>query len=161
MRKRDTQRVHRLCTACAPIVCLALITAAGSARAGTAWEMFVERCLDPFEHQSLPIVDGLAPQPGDQMHDARRVYGPSAEGYLLVLDAAPTVGERACAVEVPRAERSNDAQAWQEAQIAEGRYVPENGWLMSHEWIEPRVMMRAELSDNRTFYTVVETDLES
>ncbi len=123
--------------------------------------MFVARCLDPFEHQTLPIVDGLAPHPIDQMHEARRVYGPSAEGYLLVLDAAPALGDRACAVEVPHAAPSQDAQAWQEAQIATGRYVPEGEWLMSNEWIEPRVMMRAEQSDARTLYAVVETDLES
>lgn len=160
-QKRDAHRVHNLCTGRAPILCLVLFFGASAAQAGTAWDMFVARCLDPFEHQALPVVDGLAAQPVDQMHEARRVYGPSAEGYLLVIDAAPTVGERACIVEWARKDMSGAASAWRSAQLAEGRYTPEGAWMVSHEWIEPRVMVRSEATDARTIHVVVETDLES
>ena len=144
-----------------PFLCLLLLMGAGTAHAGSAWDMFVARCLDPFEHQSLPIVDGLDPLPVDQTHAARRVYGPSAEGYVLVLDGAPEIGERACAVIVSRKDLSPQADVWLDAQMTAGRYVPEGGWLMSHEWIEPRVMVRAEQSDTGSLFVVVETDLES
>ncbi|WP_299367354.1 hypothetical protein [uncultured Tateyamaria sp.] len=140
-------------------LCLCLFPVA--AQAGTAWDMFVARCLDPFEHQTLPIVGDLAEQPVDQMHEARRVYGPTDEGYLLVLDAAPTVGERACAVEQAGKDMSPGGAAWRAEQLATGRYALDGAWLVSNEWIEPRVMVRMDVSRARTTFAVVETDLES
>jgi hypothetical protein len=161
-----SQAVHKVCTVRAPmlhtLVMLGVFWASASAaQVGTAWEMFVHRCLDPFEHQTLPVVDGLRAQPVDQMHEARRVFGPTPEGFVLVLDAAPKVGERACIVEVATEEITQAEVAWRHTQLSEGRYTPDGDWLVSHEWIEPRVMVRSEASPSRTFYTVVETDLES
>lgn len=141
---------------------LTLLCVVPSLATADAWDMFVARCLDPYEHLSLEIVGDLPRQPQDQMHEARQVFGPSDEGYLLVLDAAPTTGERLCAVEVPAREKSQSADDWFEVQLSGGRYVTgEDGWVMTHEWIEPRLMVRADVSDKRTFYAVVETDLES
>lgn len=138
-----------------------LVLLPGTASAD-AWEMFVARCLDPFEHQSLAIVDGLKAQPIDQMHDARRVFGPTVEGYLLVVDAAPSVGERACGVEFAGNEMSQGAADWLSQQAETGRYEPDQAqWLVSNEWIEPRVMVRTEVTAIRTAYEIVETDLES
>lgn len=142
-------------------ICVAVALFAGSAQAGTAWETFVARCLDPFEHQSLPVVDGLRAQPIDQMHEARRVFGPTQEGYILILDAAPRVGERACIVEVPGQAGSRDGMIWRAAQLLQNRYVSEGAWLVSTEWIEPRVKVRIETRAERTIYAVLETDLES
>ncbi len=140
----------------------AVLCAAPLAAQADAWDEFVARCLDPYEHLSFEVVSGLDPQPVDQMHDARRVYGPTDEGYLLVLDAAPSLGERACSVEFAGAEDSQAAHAWMVEQLASGRYATgENGWLVSQDWIEPRLMVRAETSNARTYYAVVETDLES
>jgi len=160
-RNRDAQGVHRLCTGCAPFWCIAVILSAGTAQAGTAWDMFVARCLDPFEHQGVAITDGLPAQPVDQMHRARRVFGPSRDGHLLVLDAAPSVGERSCGVEAVGQHVSPAATAWRAAQVVSARYVVDGAWLVSNEWIEPRVMVRQEMSAARTVYAVVETDLES
>ncbi|WP_415404611.1 hypothetical protein [Tateyamaria sp. SN3-11] len=148
------------CTRALLAIC-ATFAISGAAQAGTAWDMFVARCLDPFEHQTLPITDGLKAQPIDQMHEARRVYGPTEEGFVLVLDAAPSEGERACVVEVAAKEMTDAELAWRYAQLSAGRYAPEGAWLVSHEWIEPRVMVRTGSSQARTFYAVVETDLES
>ncbi len=127
-----------------------------------AWDEFVARCLDPYEHLSFEVVSGLDVQPVDQMHDARQVYGPTEEGYLLVLDAAPSIGERACSVEFAGVEDSQAARDWMIEQVASGRYaLGDDGWLVSQDWIEPRLMVRAEASKARTYYAVVETDLES
>jgi len=160
-RNRGAQPVHRLCTVRAPIWCIALVLGAGPALAGDAWDMFVARCLDPYEHLTLPVVDGLVPQPVDQTRKARRVFGPSEEGYLLVLDAAPRDGERACAVEGPGQDMSEAADAWVQLQTVTRRYVRDGAWLVSNEWIEPRVKVRIAADMARTAYTVVETDLES
>lgn len=157
----DARSVHRARAIRAPIWCMALFLGAGPALAGDAWDMFVVRCLDPFEHLTLPVVDGLEPQPVDQARKARRVYGPSEEGYLLVLDAAPRDGERACAVEVPGQDMSGAAQAWARLQTVTQRYVRDGAWLVSNEWIEPRVKVRIAPDMARTVYSVVETDLES
>lgn len=140
----------------------ALICCLPVAASADAWDMFVARCLDPYEHLSLEIIGNLPEQPIDQMHDARRVYGPTDEGYLLVLDDAPVIGERACAVEATGEPASGAAKAWVEMQLASGRYrEADNGWLVSHEWIEPRLMVRVQSSAARTSFAVVETDLES
>jgi len=134
---------------------LAALVLPAAAQAGPGWDAFVARCLDPFEHQSLPIVADLNPQPADPMHDARRVFaGPD---FVLFLDAAPTEGARACAVEPAHAGDDPVARDWMAAQLTQGRYVQDAGWLVSQEWIEPRVMVRIETGAFR----VVETDLES
>lgn len=140
-------------TRCVLAFCVTLLP--GVALAGPGWDAFVARCLDPFEHQTLPIVDGLAEQPADQMHDAIRVY--AADAFTLLLDAAPAMGDRACAVEVPEAALDAMAEDWVSEQVASGRYVREADWLVSNEWIEPRVMVR--IGDGA--FHVVETDLES
>lgn len=142
--------------------CIGALIALPGAASADAWAMFVDRCLDPYEHQSLAIVEGLTAQPIDQMHEAVRVFGPTDEGYFLVVNAAPREGERACAVEFPGHEASQAAADWLAEQTDTGRYVPGTPpWIMSNEWIEPRVMMRAEFTDARTAYEIVETNLES
>lgn len=156
---RASPRVHPSYTPCAPptrcVLALCATLLPGVAVAGPGWDAFVARCLDPFEHQTLPIVDDLAEQPADQMHDAIRVY--AADAFTLLLDAAPATGDRACAVEVPAAAVDAMAEDWASAQVASGRYVREADWLVSNEWIEPRVMVRIDGGAFR----VVETDLES
>ncbi|MEP2891917.1 hypothetical protein [Tateyamaria sp.] len=145
----------------ASLFCMALMGGAGAAQAGTAWDMFVARCLDPFEHLTLAVTEGLQAQPIDQMHEARLVYGPTPEGYLLVLDEAPSVGVRTCAVEFVGKEMTQAELAWRDEQFAKNLYVPDGDWLVSNEWIDPGVMMRTKSTDSHTTYVVVETDLES
>lgn len=160
-QKCDAQSAHRMCTVRAPIVCLALIFGAGAAQAGTAWDMFVARCLDPYEHLTIAITEGLQLQPIDQMHEARQVFGPTPEGYLLVLDEAPSVGVRTCSVELAGKEKTDAELAWRYDQLRKGLYVPDGEWLVSNEWIEPRVIVRTKSTDAHTIYVVAETDLES
>lgn len=63
---RVSPRVHHACTPCAPptrfvlAICATLLPL--SAQAGPGWDAFVARCLDPFEHQTLSIVDWVAQQ---------------------------------------------------------------------------------------------------
>lgn len=158
-QNRGTHAVHSLCTVRAPIVCFALMLGAGAAQAETAWDMFVARCLDPYEHLTLAITEGLRAQPIDQMHEDRKVYGPTPEGFLLILDEAPSDGVRTCAVELAGKEMTDAEADWREAQVSEGLYVVDGDWLVSHDWITPGIKMRTEATDARTIYSVAETDL--
>lgn len=155
---RVSQGVHRLCTTCAPFVCL---LGAGAVQAGAAWDMFEARCLDPFEHQAEAVVSGLAAQPVDQMHDAKLVFTGS-DGLILVLDAAPREGNRSCAVVTQGADALDDGYVrWAGAVTAERRYVADGDVLASAEWIEPQVHVAVTLDASGATYTVLETDLES
>ena len=155
---RHAPRVHRLCTTCAPILCLAL---AGPTQAGAAWDMFEARCLDPYEHLTEPVIDGLSPQPADQMRDAELVFA-AADGLLLVLDAAPEDGNRACAVHELGADMLDGAYlSWVDEVTHRQTYVPDAGMLVSDEWIEPQVHVEATLDGAGAVYRVLETDLES
>ncbi|WP_299044527.1 hypothetical protein [uncultured Tateyamaria sp.] len=155
---RHAQRVHTLCTACAPLVCLAL---AGAAQAGAAWNMFQARCLDPYEHLTEPVTDGLAQQLADQMRDAELVFA-AVDGLLLVLDAAPDDGNRACAVHELGADMLDVAYLDWVADVTRRQiYVPEAGMLVSDAWIEPQVHVEASIDGQGVVYRVLETDLES
>lgn len=156
-QKRGTQSVHRLCTMRAPFLCIALAFGAGPLQAGSGWDLFLERCLHPFEQQMAPVIADLHAQPIDQMHDARRVYGPSDKGHLLIVESAPRDGGRACLVEVTQNETSAAETMWRSAQVSNARYRQDGDWLVSTGWISPRVMMRSEATDVRTIYEVHET----
>lgn len=137
------------------------LLSAPSAQAG-AWDVFVARCLDAYEHQTVPVTDGLDVQPIDQMHDAVRVFGPGAEGVLVVLDAAPRIGERTCSVAHPGADMLDPAyRAWVKVVVQRETYLFETDRLVSNQWIEPQVHVAARLDAGGATYTVVETDLES
>ena len=161
IKKRNAQPVHKRSTVHAPILCMALTFGAGAAQAESAWDMFVARCLDPYEHLTLAVTEGLQKQPIDPANETRQVFGPTPEGFLLVLDEAPNEGVRSCAVEWAGQEKTEEELAWRYDQLSEGLYVPDGEWLVSNEWIEPRVIVRIDTTDELTIYTVVETDLES
>lgn len=134
----------------------------GPVWAGSAWEMFEARCLDPYEHLTEPVIDGLAAQPVDGMHENLRTYGPTADGYLLVLDAAPTVGERTCSVyKLGNADFEPSFASWAEVNKTTGRYLQEPGRYVSNQWIEPQLHLMAEVRPEGLHYQVTETDLES
>ena len=156
------QAVHRLCTRCAPLAGALLAVCATGALAETAWEMFVARCLDPYENHALAIHQGLTAQPAEQMRDGVTVFGPSPNGYLLVLDALPDMGERACAVHDPRAAGPEPAYLdWVDAALGRARYVPRDGALSSNEWIEPQLQFEARFGASGAVYEIIETELES
>ena len=134
----------------------------GTAQAETAWEMFVDRCLDPYENQALAIHDGLNEQPAEQMRDGETVFGPTSEGYLLVLNAAPEEGERTCAVHDPSASELEAAYSdWINNAMQRQLYIPVDGILSSNEWIEPQLQFEARFGDGGAVYEVIETELES
>ena len=123
--------------------------------------MFQARCLDPYEHLTEPVTDGLAPQPADQMRDAELVFA-APDGLLLVLDAAPDDGNRACAVHALGADMLDGAYlAWVDEVTQRQIYVPDAGMLVSDEWIEPQVHVEASIDGAGAVYRVLETDLES
>ncbi len=133
-----------------------------TAQAGTAWDMFVSRCLEPYENLALAIHKGLDEQPADQMRDAETVFGPSSEGYLLVLNAAPVEGERTCAVHDPSARTLESGYLnWVEQVMQRQLYVPIDGMLSSNEWIEPQLQLEARFGESGAVYEIIETDLES
>ena len=149
-----SQRVHKLCTTCALALCLGV----GAVQAGPAWEMFQARCLDPFEHQAEPVVQGL-----EQLSTLpwRSAYL-DGEGRLLVLDAAPEDGLRSCEVlEKPAVTLDPEYLDWVQDVTQRQVYVPEDGMLASAEWIEPQVHVKATLTAGVAIYRVLETDLES
>ena len=141
---------------------LCMTVSANSALAETAWDMFVTRCLDPYENLALAIHDGLDEQPADQTRDAETIFGPTTEGYLLVLNAAPDEGERACAVHDPSAtEPGSDYLEWIDDAMQRQLYVPIDGMLSTNEWIEPQLQLEARFGDGGVVYEVIETELES
>ena len=149
-----SQGVHKLCTTCALALCLGV----GAVQAGPAWEMFQARCLDPFEHQAEPVVQGL-----EQLSTLpwRSAYL-DGEGRLLVLDAAPEDGLRSCEVlEKPAVTLDPEYLDWVQDVTQRQVYVPEDGMLASAEWIEPQVHVEATLTAGVAIYRVLETDLES
>ena len=120
--------------------------------------MFQARCLDPFEHQAEPVVQGL-----EQLSTLpwRSAYL-DGEGRLLVLDAAPEDGLRSCEVlEKPAVTLDPEYLDWVQDVTQRQVYVPEDGMLASAEWIEPQVHVKATLTAGVAIYRVLETDLES
>ena len=107
------------------------------------------------------MIDGLDRQPVDQMHEAQLVYA-GADGLLLVLDAAPSDGNRSCSVVTPSAKAMDDGYLAWVAEVTQRQvYVPRDGMLASAEWIEPQVHVEATLDAAGATYRVLETDLES
>ncbi len=156
------QRVHKAYTGRAPLACVLTLLGATAASAETAWEMFVARCLDPYENQALAIHEGLPEQPAEQMRDGETVFGPSPEGYLMVLNAEPIDGERACSVHDPAAEGPDAGYLdWVETSMGREMYVPLDGMLTSNEWIEPQLHFEARFGANGAVYEIIETELES
>lgn len=134
----------------------------GATWAGSAWDMFEARCLDAYEHLTEPVVDGLVAQPTDETDKNMRTYGPTEDGYVMVLDAAPVDGERSCSVHKPgQAAFEPSFDAWVDANRASGRYLPELGRYVSNEWIEPQLQVTSEIQAEGLRYQVTETDLES
>jgi len=150
-----SHRVHKLCTSCTLIMCLV----AGPGQAGPAWELFQARCLDPFEHQAEPVVDGLQQMGTRTMVTLAYLDG---AGRQLIVDAAPVDGLRSCTAAEAGTELLDPAYLdWVQEVTRRQLYVPEDGMLVSAEWVEPQVHVEATLSGGVATYRVLETDLES
>ena len=158
-------------------VSLTLCCLGAAAQAGSAWETFEARCLDPFESFTPPIIDGLAEladaKPLGAPTDTARAFGPTPEGHFVVIDAAPEEGEQSCwVVDTARDADRSGFDAWYAKQISTERYEEtpaeelDEGVLevLSGEWIEPRIRMRAYFESvvgAGVIYEMVETYLET
>lgn len=141
---------------------LVMMLSAGTAQAETAWEMFMARCLEPYENQALAIHDGLDKAPAEQMRDGETIFGPSDNGFLLVLNAEPEEGDRSCSVHNPASKEADAAYlSWLENAMSREVYVPVEGMLSSNEWIEPQLQFEATFDDAGAVYLIIETELES
>lgn len=141
-------------------VCAVALIGATVAKAETAWEMFTARCLDPYENQALAIHDGLAE--GAEGEAGETVFGPSEDGYFLILNAMPDEGERSCAVRHPASpDPDADYLEWVDKSLKRQMYVPLDGMLSSNEWIEPQLQFEARFGAEGAVYEIIETELES
>lgn len=150
-----SQGVHKLCTTCALVLCFG----AGTVQAGPAWDMFQARCLEPFEHQAEPVVEGLQKMGTRTM--IQLAYLDEA-GRRLFVDAAPDDGLRSCTVAEEGVEALDQGYLnWVRDVTQRQIYAPDDGMLVSAEWIEPQVHVEATLTAGVATYRVLETDLES
>jgi len=115
------------------------------------WSEFENRCLIPFEDFKPAIVDDLSPIAGRA--DAYQLEN----GSVLVVGGSEDFGRRSCSVEGSGLVRG--FKAWVATALETGRYrqTDEPGVWMSHEWIEPRILVQKTPKSIR----VVETELES
>lgn len=158
------QSVHKACTLRAPLAGALLAGAATAAPAASAWDMFVARCLDPYENLALAIHAGLDQQPAEQMREGQTVFGPTPEGHVMTINVLPDEGERACAVRAAGESRGDVTAfaAWRAEAVLSGRYAEDSdGTLLSGEWIEPRLRVDVQQGTSGARYEVIETELES
>ncbi|MGR3502182.1 hypothetical protein [Pseudaestuariivita sp.] len=123
------------------------------------FEVFSARCLDPFEHLTPPVIDGLTAMERGAGYSAY----PLPEGFVLVYETQPEDAEAACSV-IGRYVRGEALrfEIWALEQAEQGRYAEsgEGRWL-STTWVEPKVALELTATAESLTMRVVETDLES
>ncbi|KNG94507.1 hypothetical protein [Pseudaestuariivita atlantica] len=137
----------------------ACLVMAGEPLAAGQFEVFAARCLDPFEHFTPPIVQGLEPMEAEAGYSA---YG-LPEGFVLIYETPPAQDLAACTV-LGRPARGNvlEFEIWAIDQVAIGRYEEiEAGRWLSTDWIEPKVAVELDVTAEAVAMRVRETDLES
>lgn len=110
----------------------------GVAMAGpfaATWAAFEQRCLIPFEGMLAPRVDDLVPVPGRA--DAYQL----PRGAVLVVGGADDLGTRSCAVEGVGLQKGYRGWTARSLQTGDYRETGTPGLWMSHEWIEPRIIV--------------------
>ncbi len=143
-----------------PVLCVVLAAPA----LASGWDDFVARCLDPYEHLSPAVTEGLAAVPDSALREDRLMFEAVAGGAVMVLEVTPEDGERACGLQVPAGAVPCVAafEDWRRTAISAGRYqTEEDGTLLSTEWIEPRLRMAMKRDGQGVSFRIVETDLES
>ncbi len=115
------------------------------------WAAFEQRCLIPFEGFQRARVDDLPAVLG------RPGAFQLPKGAVLVLGVADDLGTRSCAVEGVGLQRGY--REWEAKSLQSGDYreTETQGLWMSHEWIEPRIIV--EKTPGRV--RVVESRLEA
>jgi len=101
----------------------------------TAWQAFQIRCLLPFEDFKPPIVDDLVPVAGrDGVYQLDK-------GAMLIVGGEEDLGTRSCSVEGTGLVRGY--KEWSALVLQTGIYQETDtpGLWMSHEWIEPRIIV--------------------
>lgn len=99
------------------------------------WAAFEQRCLIPFEDFQPAHVTDLPPVAGR----AGAYHLP--KGAMLVLGVADDTGTRSCAVEGGGLQKGYREWTAQSLQTGEYRETETPGLWMSHEWIEPRIIV--------------------
>ena len=115
------------------------------------WQEFKQRCLERFEDFQTPLVDDLSPVSG------REGAFQLPKGALLVLSGSDDLGTRSCAVQGVGLMPGFEQWVTQAQQSGLYRESETPGQWLSHEWIEPRILI--EKTDGAI--RVVETDLEA
>ena len=138
-------------TSCAMAVIGVLSGAAVASPYFAAWQAFQLRCLAPFERFAPAQTEDLIPVVG------REGAFQLSKGAILVVGAADEMGARSCTVE--GAGLIKGYREWQAAALQTGKYreTETPGLWMSHEWIEPRIIVEKTPGAIR----VVESCLES
>ena len=138
-------------TGCALAVIGLLSGAAMASPYYAAWQAFQLRCLAPFERFAPAQTEDLSPVAG------RDGAFQLPKGAVLVLGGADETGSRSCAVE--GAGLIKGYREWQAAVLQNGKYreTQTPGLWISHEWIEPRIIVEKTPGAIR----VVESFLES
>ena len=99
------------------------------------WAAFEQRCLIPFEGFQPAQVADLAPVPG------RAGAYQLPKGAVLVLGGADDLGSRSCAVEGVGLQKGYRGWVAKSLQSGDYRETDTPGRWMSHEWIEPRILL--------------------
>ena len=143
-----------------------------------AWDVFVERCLDPFENVREPEVSDFTLLQSTEVSDT---YQLKAETYFIEINLTNTSfdwGPDACVVASQTDQSMRDLEEgyakWATSVIASGRYVPSESdprsvlspmlpGLLSVGFREPliNVSLMPKSHNRPTFVAVQETFLES
>lgn len=148
--------VHTLCIHCTYVFLTAALTlwsgsAAQASPFAQVWAAFEQRCLIPFEGFQPARVEDLPPVP-----DRAGAYQ-LPKGAVLVLGVSDDLGTRSCAVEGVGLQKGY--REWEAKSLQSGDYRETDtpGLWMSHEWIEPRIIVEKTPGQVR----VVESRLEA
>lgn len=138
-----------------------LIFSIGAAQADS-WSAFEQRCLIPFEHQSLSDISGLEAVHSENGLKRYEIIQPDGETLELELEDGPDDGLRACTVSEQSPSALADFEVWIAAMVADERYIEvEEGRWQSNYWIEPVLEIQLLQRGDALGLRIVETDLES
>lgn len=152
-RAASVQTLYILCTyvLLASVFTLSAPVSAQASPFAQVWAAFEQRCLIPFEGFQPARVDDLPPVPD---RDGAYLL---PKGAVLVLGVEDNLGTRSCTVEGVGLQKGY--RAWEAKSLQSGDYRETGtpGLWMSHEWIEPRIIVEKTPGAIR----VVESRLEA
>jgi len=139
-----------VCSAALLLLCSAALTAQANSFQ-KSWHAFQVRCLLPFEDFQPAVTQDLVPVAG------RAGAFHLDNGALLVVGGPEDLGSRSCAVEGSGLVKGYKEWVALALQTGVYRETDTPGLWMSHEWIEPRIILEKTPGAIR----VVESELEA